>query len=81
MKRDVKKFLRKMIKEGGFIADDLYGSTPVYWRNNSKISGSHMNMGLLSRLKFDRLIYLDGQGRYQVSEKGKAFARPWYRVW
>ena len=79
MEQMAKKFLRRMIKSGGFIADGVYDESPRFWESNNKHSTRLMDVSLLNFLRVNRYVFRDSTGRLLISEKGKRFATPWYK--
>jgi hypothetical protein len=78
MKSEAKKFLRRMIATGGFIADGIYEEHPRFWKSNNKHSTTLMDLGLFGYLQRERLIMRDKSGRFLITEKGKRFAKTWW---
>ena len=78
MEQDARKFLRKMIKQGGFVARHPQNYSPVYWRSMNRVSGSFLNPLLFEFLKRHQLISIDDVGRYIITQKGIRFSRPWF---
>jgi hypothetical protein len=79
MKNDAKKFLNRMLENGGYIANGLYDGNPRFWHSDVKTSSKMMDIVLFHYLRKERLIYQDRTGKYLVSEKGKRFAKPWWK--
>lgn len=79
IEKDAKKFLRRMIQTGGFIADGVYEEHPRFWKSNNSHSYSLVDLGVLGYLKRNGYIQRDRAGRYVVTEAGIKFARPWYQ--
>ena len=81
IEKDAKKFLQRMIKHNGFIADDVVRQHPKFWTNNSKCSSTFMDLAVLAYLQNNGLIRQDRCGRFLITKKGKEFATPWYKKW
>ena len=79
MKKTAKKFLQRMINKNGFIADGVYEDYPRFWHSNNRCSSSLMDLTLYHYLHKNGYIMRDRTGRFLVSDKGKAFATPWYK--
>jgi hypothetical protein len=79
MHKIAKKFLRRMIRENGFISDGIYEEFPRFWHSNNRHSSTLMDITLLHYLQKQRLIYKDKTDRFLITEKGKRFARTWYQ--
>ena len=79
IEKDARRFLRRMIKHNGFIADGIYEEHPRFWKSNNSHSTSLMDLGIFGFLKRGGYIKRDNQGRYLITEKGYKFAAPWYK--
>ena len=76
---DMKKLLRRMIENEGFIARGIYSDKFHYWKGNNSHSQSMIDLNLFQQMC--RLGYLkkDLTGRYYPTEKGRDYAAPWYK--
>ena len=79
MNNDMKQFLRRMIDNGGFIANGVYSNDIHYWHSNTSHSQGLMDIVLFHRLRGEGYIRQDRTGRYYPTEKGRKFAAPWYK--
>jgi hypothetical protein len=79
MKKEAKKFLRKMIDNGGYIANGIYSESPKFWYSDIKMSSSIINVRLFYYLLNEKLICQDRTGRYLITQKGEQFSQPWYK--
>lgn len=79
MNNDMKKFLRRMIENGGFIANGVYSDDIHYWHSNTSHSQSLMDVVLFHNLRSEGYIRQDRTGRYYPTDKGRKFAAPWYK--
>jgi hypothetical protein len=79
MKKDMKKFLKRMIKDQGFIADGVYSDGPRFWIDNNRVSSRLMDIVLFTELRRNGYIKQDRTGRYLVTKKGVKFVTPWYK--
>lgn len=79
MQKDMKKFLRRMIENGGFIANGVYSDDIHYWHSNTSHSKSLMDIVLFHNLRSAEYIRQDRTGRYYPTDKGRQFAAPWYK--
>ena len=80
--RQMKQFLRRMIKHNGFVASGVYNERPYFWYDNVQLSNSYIDILLFHSLKVNRYISKDAMNRYYPTEEGKDFAKPWYkRIW
>lgn len=78
MKNMARKFLKRMIENGGYIANGLYEKLPRYWHSNTKVSSRLMDITLFHYMLREQLIYQDRSGRYLITPKGERLARPWW---
>jgi len=79
--KNARKLLRKIIKRGGFVAEDL-NRNPRIWESTSHHSASYLDLTILSYLQKEDFLRRDTCGRLLVTEKGVKFARPWFmRLW
>jgi hypothetical protein len=76
---NMKKFLRRMIKNNGFIAKGIYTEKYQYWHDDIKPSLSTINMSVFHELRSKGYIRMDRTGKYYPTEKGIKFAIPWYK--
>jgi hypothetical protein len=81
MEKDARKLLQRMIKCNGFIADGVLQEPPRFWSSDSRCSSSLIHYGLLIFLQKKRFVEADKCGRYLITERGRRFARPWYKRW
>lgn len=82
IEHDARKFLKRMVKTGGFIAPGIVGSSLRFWRTSGSISTSIPNLQVLAYLQREKLVLRDTCGRLLITEKGRKFARPWFmRIW
>jgi hypothetical protein len=81
MEKEARQFLRRMISDGGFVADGLYESHPRYWRSNNSHSSRMIDLSLLAYLTKNGYLRRDKTGRLLVTHEGKHFAKPWYKRW
>jgi len=79
MIHDMKKFLKRMIDQGGFIAKGVYCDSPRYWHSNTSHSHNLMDIVLFCELKRNGYIRQDRTGRYYPTDLGRRFAAPWYK--
>ena len=79
MTKEMKKFLRRMIDNGGFIAKGVYCDNPRYWHSNTHHSSNMMDIVLFHQLKVNGYIKQDRTGKYLPTELGIRFATPWYK--
>ena len=79
MKRVAKKFLKRMLNNGGFISQGIYEEKMRFWSSDTKVSCSTIDMNLFDYLKKNKFIYRDDTDRYYISWKGRLFIMPWYK--
>ena len=79
MEKDMKTFLRRMIEQGGFIANGVYSDSVHYWHSNTSHSKSLMDIVVFHSLRSNGYIRKDVTGRYYPTDKGRKFAMPWYK--
>lgn len=79
MNKEIKVFLRRMIRHGGFIAGGVYSEDPRYWHSNVEHSSRLMDIVLFHEMRRNGYIRQDRTGRYYPTNKGRKFAAPWYK--
>ena len=79
MKRVAKKFLKRMLNNGGFISQGIYEEKMRFWSSDTKVSCSTIDISLFDYLKKNKFIYRDFTNRYYISSKGRRFIAPWYK--
>lgn len=79
MNNDMKKFLRRMIRHGGFIAQGVYSDNMHFWHSDIKKSVGMMDVVLFMALRSNGYIRQDRTGKYYPTDKGRKFAMPWYK--
>lgn len=83
MESYARRFLKRMCKNNGFLAEGLYecDTSPRFWHSNNKYSARMIDLSLFNYLRKNRLIIQDKSGKYIISNKGRKFIRPWYIRW
>lgn len=79
MQQDMKKFLRRMIRSGGYIAKGIYSESHHFWHSDTKKSVGMMDIVLFMALRSNGYIKQDRTGKYYPTDKGRKFAAPWYK--
>ena len=79
MIHDLKKFLKRMIKHQGYIAQGMYNEGHRFWTSSTQMSGSLVDVALFHVLRREGYIRKDVTGRYWPTDKGRKFATPWYK--
>ena len=79
MKSEAKKFLKRMIDNGGYIANGVYEELPRYWHSDVKTSSRLMDITLFHYMLRERLICQDRTGRYLITTKGEKLVIPWWK--
>lgn len=79
MNKQMKNFLRRMIRHSGFVANGVYSEDIRYWHNNTKHSGSLIDVVMFHEMLRNGYIRQDRTGRYYPTDKGRKFAAPWYK--
>ncbi len=79
MDKDMKIFLQRMIKHGGYIAQVIYNEGHRYWNGATQVSGSLVDIVVFHQLRSNGYIRKDVTGRYWPTDKGRKFAMPWYK--
>jgi len=76
---DIKKFLKRMIDNKGFIARGIYSEDIYLWTSSSYHSQSVINMNMFHQMKRKGYIRKDVTGRYYPTDEARKFAAPWYK--